>query len=71
VKATWKIAVCSQCGGYTLCSRVEYEREKREKFAHAVEDGDHIEYVSDLQRSAMRVCECHRAPQHDLFGGKV
>jgi hypothetical protein len=71
MKATWKIAVCPQCGGYTVCSRVEHEREKYEKFAHAVQDGDHIEYVSDHQLGAMRVCPGHSAGQSDLFGGKV
>lgn len=72
IKAAYKIAVCPQCGGYTYASHIKYadERDRVQKFAQCIVDGDRIEYVSELQLGAMRVCQGHDAGQHDLFGGK-
>lgn len=66
----WKVAICPQCGGYTVCAHIQREHERRDKFEAAVRDGDRIEYVTEAQLKAIKVCPGHQAGQTELFGGK-
>lgn len=71
MNAEWKIAVCPQCGGYTVCAHIEREFDKRHRFEAAAANGDTLEYVTTAQLKAIKVCGCETAGQTDLFGGKV
>ena len=70
MNAEYKVAICPQCGGWTVASHVDLAEERRGEFLRAYRAGDSFEYVTRYQFAALVQCPGHEAGgQEELFGG--
>lgn len=69
MKAEYKVAICPQCGGYTVSRHVDNADEIKRRFNQAARDGDSIEYLGREQFRALKICYGHAIDTADLFGG--